>query len=174
MHAQHLIIIRGNSGSGKTTAANTLRCAMREKLGKGSTLLVQQDTIRIDILDVKDTSDNDSIGLIDDICRYGMGLGKNVILEGILDRWKYGQMLYRLISDWPGPTHIYYYDIPLEETLMRHESRPQKALFSKERMRGWYNTDNALNIQGEQIITEEVSLEDAVAMMLIDCESKKV
>ena len=172
MSEQHLIIIRGNSGSGKTTVANALRSAMREKFGKGGTMLVSQDAIRIDILDVKDTSDNDSIALIYDICMYGMKLKKNVILEGILDRWKYGEILLKLISEWQGQTHIYYYNIPLDVTLNRHEMRPQKELFSKDHMRSWYNSDNCLNIPGERIITEDVSLGEAIVMIQKDCDER--
>ena len=38
----HLIILRGNSGSGKSTVSKALREAMRERYGKGSTMLVSQ------------------------------------------------------------------------------------------------------------------------------------
>jgi len=167
----HFIIIRGNSGSGKTTVAKALREAMREIYGKGSTMLVSQDMIRIDILDVKDTSDNESIALIRDVCRYGLRAGKNVILEGILDRWKYGEMLAALIEEWGSGAHVYYYDIPLDVTLGRHDLRPQKDMFSKDDMRRWYNRDNTLNLPGEYIFTENSTVEEAVAKILEDCSA---
>jgi len=169
MAKQNLIIIRGNSGSGKTTVAKALRGAMREEYGKGGTMLVSQDTIRIDILDVKDTSDNESIALIRDICRYGLKIEKNVILDGILDRWKYGEMLTALIEEWGNGVHVYYFDVPLEVTLERHDMRPQKDVFSKDDMRGWYNTDNKLNLPDEQIFDENISVEEAVVQILTDC-----
>ncbi|MDR1464018.1 MAG: hypothetical protein LBJ11_01785 [Oscillospiraceae bacterium] len=180
---QHLILLRGNSGSGKTTAAQALRCAMRERFGRGGTMLVSQDVIRIDLLDVRDTGDNESITLIREICAYGQRAGKHVILEGILDRWKYGAMLSDLLARWQRPappadpsapvcqaargqTHVYYYDVPLEITLDRHDTRPQKDLFTKEDMRRWYNTDNRLHVPGEQILTADLSVSEAVARML--------
>lgn len=165
----HLIVIRGNSGSGKSTVSKALREAMREKYGKGSTLLVSQDAIRIDILDVKDTSDNESIPLIQSICMYGLKLKKNVILDGILDRWKYGEMLAALIRDWGDHVHIYYYDIPLEVTLKRHDTRPQNKVFSKEAMCRWYNPDNRLDLPNEHIFDEKISVDEAVAKILADC-----
>lgn len=169
---QNLIIIRGNSGSGKSTVAKALRIAMNEKFGKGSTILVQQDVIRIDILDVKDTLDNESIELIHEICKYGLKLGKNVILEGILDRWKYGEMLSSLIKEWCGNVLVYYYDISLETTLERHDMRPQKNVFTKENMRSWYNSDNQLNFPNEHIFNEHISIDDAVAKILADCKER--
>lgn len=49
------------------------------------------------------------------------------------------------------------------------ETRPQKELFSKEQMQSWYNSDNCLNTPGEKTITEEVSISEAVALILKDC-----
>lgn len=169
-HLSNLIIIRGNSGSGKSTVSRALREAMREEYGKGSTMIVSQDIIRIGILDVKDTLDNDSIELIRHICIYGLKLKKNVILEGILDRRKYGEMLATLIKEWRENIHIYYYDVPLEVTLKRHDMRTQKNDFSKEAMRGWYNSDNRLNLPNEYVFDEKISVKDAVAKILADCK----
>jgi adenylate kinase family enzyme len=163
---QHLIIIRGNSGSGKTTAACALREKMLELFGLGSTMMVPQDTVRRDILGIKDTSENPSIELIKTICDYGMNVGQNVILDGILDRRKYGEMLNRLISGWNGQVHVFYYDIPLEITLERHDTRPQKDQFTKAQMSEWYNGDNLLGVPGERVFTAEVSADEAVRIIL--------
>lgn len=167
-HESKLIIIRGNSGSGKSTVAKALRSAMRERYGRGSTMLVSQDQIRVEMLDVKDTEDNESIALIHMICQYGRDLGMHVILDGILDRWKYGEMLTRLMDEWSGSCHVYYYDVPLEVTLARHDLRPQRTLFTKDNMRGWYNTDNKLNLEHEITFDETISAEDAVNRILAD------
>ncbi|MBM7706360.1 adenylate kinase family enzyme [Chryseomicrobium aureum] len=59
-----LIIIRGNSRSGKTTAAKTLQ----NQLGNG-TLLVSQDVVRRDMLKVHDRDGNPSIDLIRQILK---------------------------------------------------------------------------------------------------------
>ncbi|GHU43346.1 hypothetical protein FACS1894111_08790 [Clostridia bacterium] len=168
--AQHLIIIRGNSGSGKTTVAEALRNALKTIYGKGSTLLVSQDIIRIEILDVNDTPGNESIALIQNACEYGLQNGKNVILEGILDRRKYGEMLTALIENWGDGVHSYYYSVPLEITLKRHDMRPKKDIFTKEEMCSWYNADNQLNLPNERIFDEHISADEAVAQILSDCK----
>jgi cytidylate kinase len=74
-----LIIIRGNSGSGKTTTAKSLQ----NHLGHG-TLLVSQDTVRREMLKVHDIKGNLSIDLIRQIAEYGKDKCEFVIVEGIL------------------------------------------------------------------------------------------
>lgn len=87
-----LIIIRGNSGSGKTTIAKKLQ----HHLGHG-TLLIAQDVVRRDMLKVHDREGNLSIELIRQIAEYGKGRCEVVIVEGILYASRYGAMLKDLI-----------------------------------------------------------------------------
>lgn len=58
----HLILLRGNSGSGKTTVAKMLQ----RKLGRG-TLYIPQDVIRRELLWVKDEPDNKAIPLLENL-----------------------------------------------------------------------------------------------------------
>ena len=92
-----LIILRGNSGCGKTSTARLLQ----RQLGYG-TMLVSQDVVRREILRVKDSESNPAIQLIYDLCMYGNNVGYTVILEGILSSKKYGAMLRRLLDDFQG------------------------------------------------------------------------
>lgn len=73
-----LIILRGNSGSGKTTTATALRTQL------ANTLLVSQDVVRRDMLAEKDKPGNPTIELIETIARFGLQHQRTVILEGIL------------------------------------------------------------------------------------------
>ena len=76
-----LIILRGNSSSGKTTIAKQ----QQEHFGQG-TLLVSQDVVRRDMLRVHDTMGNLSHDLLlFEITKYGKGKCEFVILEGILN-----------------------------------------------------------------------------------------
>ena len=79
MTSHPLIILRGNSGCGKTSTARLLQ----RQLGYG-TMLVSQDMVRREILRVKDSKNNPAIQLIYDLCMYGNKVGYTVILEGIL------------------------------------------------------------------------------------------
>lgn len=112
-----LIIIRGNSGSGKTTIANKLR----HRLGDGlsdSTMVVSQDVIRRDMLRERDMPERRStIELIELIVEFGRQQGRIVILEGIFTSKKYKTMLLGLINKF-DKTYVYYFDLPFEETLL--------------------------------------------------------
>lgn len=74
-----LIIIRGNSGSGKTITSESLQ----NYLGHG-TLLVSMDVVRREMLKVHDREGNLSSDLIRQIAEYGKGKCEFVIVEGIL------------------------------------------------------------------------------------------
>ena len=105
-----LIIIRGNSRSGKTTTAKNLQ----SHLGRG-TLLVSQDTIRREMLKVHDRDGNLSIDLIQQIAEYGKNNCEFVIVEGILYKHRYGEMLYNLIEFFNQKTHTYYFDLSFNQ-----------------------------------------------------------
>ena len=107
-----LIIIRGNSGSGKTTTAKGLQ----NHLGRG-TLLVSQDTVRREMLKVQDRDGNLSIDFIEQIAEYGKGKCEFVIVEGILYKHHYGVMLNNLIQFFNHKAYTYYFDLSFEETV---------------------------------------------------------
>ena len=159
----NLIIIRGNSGSGKSTVAKRLRYA----LGYG-TMLVPQDVVRRDMLRVKDVADNPSIELIRRLVHYGWECGFDVIVEGILFNDKGGNMLRDLIRKCPGKSFVYYFDIPFEETLRRHETKPNSHEFGEEEMRSWWREKDFLGVPGEQVIDHEQSADEIVSRILAD------
>lgn len=78
---QKLIIIRGNSGSGKSTVALEL-----QKIMGHETMLISQDVIRRQILRTQDKPGNVTVQLIHDLAIYGKKVGYDVIVEGILRR----------------------------------------------------------------------------------------
>lgn len=157
---QKLIIIRGNSGSGKSVAAKKLRV----KMG-GETMLISQDIVRRDILGVKDDTGNPTVQLLYDMAMYGKSIGFNVILEGILRRKANGDMLQKLIQDFGGNASVYYFDIPFEETLRRHNTKPNKDEFGEEAMRRWWLEKDYLNVAGEKTIDEHMAEDEIVEMM---------
>ena len=78
-----LIILRGNSGSGKTTVAKELQ----KKFGY-NTMLISQDEIRRNILWVKDGIDTKALPLMIELLKYGYEHSDIVILEGIMhEEW---------------------------------------------------------------------------------------
>lgn len=156
-----LIILRGNSGSGKTTIAKSLQ----NHFGEG-TLLVSQDTIRRDMLKVRDRKGNLSHDLIRQITEYGKDKCEFVILEGILSKQRYGEMLLHLIQFYSGKAYTYYFDLTFEETVKRHNTRSKRTEFGEDSLRAWWNPNDALGVDGETMLTNDLSQNDILKIIL--------
>lgn len=156
-----LIVVRGPSGSGKSTVARTLR----RRMGRG-TALIEQDYLRRILMWEKDTAGARNIGMIDTVARHALDVGCSVVLEGILTADHYGAMLTRLVDDHTGITVCAYLDVPFEETVRRHATRPQATEFTVEQMAGWFQPDDRLRVPGEIIVPQESSTERTVETLL--------
>jgi len=74
-----LIVIRGNSASGKSAVA----AEIRRRHGRGLAI-VGQDTLRRHVLAERDVPGGANIDLIDLTARFALDRGFHVIVEGIL------------------------------------------------------------------------------------------
>lgn len=160
---QKLIIIRGNSGSGKSTVAK----ALRYKMGY-ETMLIPQDVARREILRVRDVDDNPSIQLVYDLAMYGKKIGHDVIVEGIFNRKRYGDMLQKLIKDFEGQLYVYYFNVPFEATLQRHNLKPNAHEFGEKELRELWTHKDYLGVTNEKIIGPELSQDEIIAMFVKD------
>jgi len=158
-----LIVLRGNSGSGKSTVAE----ALREAYGRG-VAWVSQDLIRRTILKEKDQPGGVNIGLIDQVTRYSLEHGYHVILDGILYADRYEPMLTGLARDHLGISRFYYLDVSMAETLRRHAMRPQAADFGADDMRSWYRPRDLLGGVRECVIPETSTLYGTTSQILAD------
>ncbi|WP_156289911.1 kinase [Oceanobacillus salinisoli] len=156
-----LIIIRGNSGSGKTTTAKSLQ----NHFGYG-TLLVSQDTVRREMLKVHDREGNLSIELIRQIAEYGKNTCKFVIVEGILNKDRYGGMLNNLIQFYNQKAYTYYFDLSFEETVKRHNTRSKKMEFGEDSLRAWWTPNDYLGVDKETTLTKDMSQNDVLKLIL--------
>jgi len=160
---RRLIIIRGNSGSGKSTIAKRLQREMGYE-----TMLIPQDVVRREMLRVRDATDNPSIQLIYDLAMYGNKIGYDVIVEGIFVNERYGTTLKKLMDDFNGHPHVYYFDIPLEETLKRHALKPNAHEFGEKELRQWWVEKDYLNTPGEKYIMSDMTEDDIMDMLIED------
>lgn len=161
-----LIILRGNSGSGKTTTALKLQ----ELLGE-ATLVVSQDVVRRDMLKVNDREGNLSIELIKQIAEYGLGKCPVVIVEGIMVNERYKNMLLDLIHTFKPNVYAYYFDLPFDETLDRHKKRTKVNEFGEKEMRSWWNEKDYLGIPHERMIPKELTQEEVVQIIVNDLKN---
>jgi len=156
-----LIVLRGNSGSGKTTTARALRARLGCQLA-----LVEQDYLRRTVLKAPDTRDGPHYGLIELTVKYALNAGYDVVLEGILHRERYLPLLERLARDHRGTTAAYYFAVSWQETLRRHATRPQATEFGPVDMRGWYCHHDLLAWPEERLIPEAATLAETTERLL--------
>ena len=93
-----LIVIRGSSGSGKSTVAAAIREARPER----SVAVIGQDVMRRQILGTGDDLGGHATALIDLTTRFALHRGFDVVVEGILNADWYSEVLLRLIDDHRG------------------------------------------------------------------------
>ncbi len=152
-----LIILRGNSGSGKTTIAKELQ----NRFGR-YTMLISQDMIRRDMLWVKDGEDSLAIPLMKELLSYGNKYSEVVILEGIMYADWYKSLFQLAVQLYDTRVYAYYFDLPFEETLKRHQTKPNRGDFGEEEMRRWWREKDFSNILNEVRITSDKDKESIV------------
>ena len=158
-----LIVIRGNSASGKSAAAAELR----RRHGRGLAI-VGQDNLRRQVLRERDVPGGANIDLIDLTARFALDRGFHVIVEGILYADHYGEMLSALIADRAGSAWAYYLDVPWAETLRRHATKPQAAEYGESEMRAWYRERDLLPGGLERLIPDRSALDETVRRIMAD------
>ena len=160
-----LIILRGNSGSGKTSVAKKLQ----KQIGR-NTLVLSQDTVRREMLWAEDGYNTSALPLLIYLLQYGHKNNEVVILEGILNSKWYRPLFEEAVKLFGKDIFAYYYDLPFEETLKRHETKEKRFEFGEKEMRRWWNEKDYIGSISEKAISEEMSLESVVNMILSDIQ----
>jgi predicted kinase len=155
-----LVVIRGNSASGKTTTAR----AVRARYGRGCAL-VEQDQLRRIVLREHDEAGGVAPAFIVATVRAALELGYHVVLEGILHRARYEEALTGLLATHDGPRLVCYFDIPFAETARRHATRGDYG-FTTTDTRDWYVERDLLGVPDELVLDERSSLTESVATIM--------
>lgn len=152
-----LIILRGNSGSGKTTIAKELQ----KSLGR-NTMLISQDVVRRDMLRVKDGENTEALPLMKELLTYGRNHCEIVILEGIMYADWYQPLFELAVQLYGTDIFAYYFDLPFEETLKRHQTKPNCNEFGEEAMRRWWRDKDFSDVLSERVITSEKGIQSII------------
>ncbi|MFC9583518.1 AAA family ATPase [Streptomyces yangpuensis] len=161
-----LVVVRGNSASGKSSVA----AGVRDRFGRGLAL-VGQDNLRRTVLRERDVPGGANIGLIDTVARYALDAGYHVVVEGILYADRYGDMLAGLLGDHRGVSRCYYLDVPIEETLTRHASKADPeylAQVTELQLRDWYRERDVLPGGVETVVGADSTLTATIDLILRD------
>ena len=138
MKHEKLIVLRGNSGSGKTSVARDLQ----EHYGR-NTLLISQDMVRREMLKAKDGPETAALPLLMQLLE----------LAGRL----YGENVY-----------AYYFDLCFEETLRRHQTKPNSDKFGEAEMRRWWRDRDYSDVLRETALGEGMSRSEIVERICRD------
>ena len=160
---EKLIILRGNSGSGKTTVAKELQKKLRNGTTGGHPLLLSQDVVRRDMLKVKDGPHTEAIPLLMELLKYGHAHSDITILEGILYADWYRPLFELARRLYGNQIYAWYFDLPFEETLRRHQTKPNCHEFGEEAMKGWWREKDFSDVLSEKPITAEIGFSDIVS-----------
>lgn len=149
-----IIVLRGNSGSGKSTIAYKLR-TVTEPMA----IVIEQDHFRQKIVAQKGEESRElTKKLIHMITDTGLRSGRDVIIEGIFTRTRWQDLFEEIIKNYDAETYFFYFDIPLDETMRRHTTRLQRYEFDAEKMREWYKEKDFLEGIKENIIDQSSDL----------------
>lgn len=159
-----IIILRGNGGCGKTTASQ----ALQNVLGRG-TLLIPQDTVRREMLFVKDRPNNIAVELMKRIVDFGYAHCEYTILEGILYADYYQDLFDHIQKLYGDQIHAYYFQAPFDTAFTRQRNRPIHNKYTVEKMREkWRDNDYLPNIKETVLDTLALSADEVVAKILAD------
>lgn len=133
--------------------------------------MIPQDVVRREMLWAHDGADTAAIALLMDLLEYGYEHSEVTILEGILHSTWYRPVFIKAIRLFHEENiHAYYYDLPFEETLRRHETKSIRFDFGEKEMRGWWHEKDYMDCIQEATLTADVSLEDAVLRIISDIQ----
>lgn len=91
-----IVLIRGNSASGKSTVAKALQLVLP------NTMLISQDEIRRNMLRESDRDGSDTMRVIELLVAAAKEMNRLVILDGIFRQDTYGDWLVQLFETYSG------------------------------------------------------------------------
>lgn len=147
--------------------------ALQRKFGS-NTMLLSHDMVRIEILHVWGQE-----GIIKsepfmiNLLKYGKANSEITILEGVLPAKEYNKLFETAVEEYGQNIFAYYYDLPFEETLARHSTKPNRNDFGESDMRRWWKERDFLPMILEKVLDKDVSFEDAIEMIynqVINCD----
>lgn len=155
-----LVVLRGPSGSGKSSVAKAVQA---DQMAKNKPMAyVEQDYFRRIVLKEKDILKGFNIQLIKETVVFLLRNKYDVIMEGIFDSGRYEEMFKEIISMHPSDNFFFYFDISLEETLGRHNTKHNKNDFGENELRSWYKKADFLKCIKEEIIPESNSMSESI------------
>lgn len=154
---EKLIIIRGPSASGKTKISKELYDRSNRP-----TLLVSEDRVRKMFNDWRQPGHTVAKELATREVLFGLGNRYDVIYEGILNIKTRSTQFDIFLDDHPKENYFFYFDVSWEETVRRHQTRPENAEFDAETMKTWWEYASPTGHISEIVIPETSTQEETI------------
>ena len=160
-----VIVIRGNSGSGKSTVARKLQGVLSPH-----PFLIEQDHFRRKIVKEKETEAIISNELMYRAAEFAIEQDRNVIIEGIFPfkhrHDKYIRLFERLQELQNTEVYFVWFDIPFEETLKRHITKSNSHEFGEIELKHWWKDDDRTGYFNELTIDHQSTVDESVESIL--------
>lgn len=157
-----LIVLRGNSGSGKSTIATYLQSEL-----SGPAAILSQDYFRRVIYKEREQDSLAHVDLLEAATAHCLAAGQHVILDGIFNAGRYSPMLARVRS-MTNDARFYAFGLSLDDTITRHQSRSKSVDFTAEDMAAWYHGWQPLSFVRERRIGTSETVSAIVTRVLED------
>jgi hypothetical protein len=89
-----------------------------------------------------------------------------VIVEGFMGMGKYEAYFNELIMKHPNNNYFFYFDVSFSETLRRHGTRQKSKTLTEAKMYELYLKSGPSEYPGERTISELLSAERAVSLII--------
>ena len=88
--------------------------------------------------------------LIFQLAMFGKQNCEIVIMEGIFNSKWYNNLFKKLSNEFKDNTFAFYFNIPFEETLKRHQTRSQSQEFGAEKIARWWKDSDISDVLDEK------------------------
>jgi hypothetical protein len=97
-----------------------------------------------------------------------MNDGYDIILEGIFSTKSYANDFMDIIRQHPDENYIFYFDISLDETIRRHQTRPSRntPTYTEGDLRTFYPKAYEPIHESEDVIPETASIDETLAYII--------
>ena len=107
-------------------------------------------------------ADNRAINLLEHLVLFGRENCDFTIFEGILYADDHDRLFRQIKEMFKGHIFAYYFDLSFEETLKRHEQKPNRHDFGEPEMKRWWRENDYINFIDEKRISKESGIEETV------------
>lgn len=152
---EKLIVLRGPSGAGKSTIAKRI---LRET--KRDVVVLEQDLYRKAITHVSNSFKLRQ-EMVKQDCLLALEHGYDVILDGIFNIKRHDVLFDEIVKVHPNNNYFFYFDVPFDETVRRHQTRDKIKEFGEASMRDWYGAATPSGYVNEIILPADMN-EDGI------------